>query len=34
MLIAEFGIQYRHRDWIARLNRTEAQFRREMTQYP
>ena len=34
LLIAEFGIAYRHRNWMARLNRTEAVFRQEMTQRP
>lgn len=33
-LIAEWGIAYRHRNWVARLNRTEDVFRREMTQRP
>jgi hypothetical protein len=30
-LIAEFGVAYRHRDWMSRLNRTETVFRQEMT---
>jgi hypothetical protein len=34
LLIADFGIAYRHRNWMARLNRTEEVFRREMTQRP
>lgn len=34
LLIAEFGVAYRHRDWVTRLNRTETVFRQEMTQRP
>jgi hypothetical protein len=34
LLIAEFGIGYRHRNWLTRLNLTENVFRREMTQFP
>ena len=34
MLIAEFGIEYRYRNWATRLSQTEAIFRRELTQYP
>lgn len=33
VLVAEFGIAYRHRNWAARLNRTENAFRRDMTQH-
>lgn len=31
-LIAEFGIAYRHRNWVARLNRAEEVFWQAMTQ--
>jgi hypothetical protein len=34
LLIAEFGVAYRHRNWMSWLNRTEEVFRREMTQRP
>lgn len=34
LLISEFGIKDRHRNWRARLNRTEEIFRRDMTQVP
>ena len=32
MLIAEFGIAYRHRNWAARLTRAEAAFRGNLTE--
>lgn len=34
LLIAEFGIAYRHRNWMTRLKRTEDVFRRELTRRP